>query len=177
MPLSNEKHEANEDERVSASPLVFSVCQILPVEVATPLRPFPSGAIVEGRTALNGFCPQPDSIARLHLTLTILTPCDQIFEPGISAGAVEVRPRPGLAEALPQVDWAAGRQYLLQPIGGKLQYLRRGKRDARLPHEPFQRVAVVLDEVALTVQEVSRATRRRPTAAAPGGQDWFALTE
>lgn len=79
----------------------------------------------------------------------------QVFEPGISGGPVESRPRPGLAEALPRVDWAAGRQYLLQPTGGKLRYLRQGKQDKRLPNEPFQRAVVVLDEVALTVSEVS----------------------
>jgi hypothetical protein len=50
--------------------------------------------------------------------------------------------------------WATGRQYLLHPVGGLLTHFRRGKREKRSTHVPFQEASLLLEAVTVTVSEV-----------------------
>ncbi|GBG70050.1 hypothetical protein CBR_g4878 [Chara braunii] len=74
-----------------------------------------------------------------------LTPREwsEIFEPGIRKLRAEVG----------STQWDAGRQYLLQPLGGTMTYVRHGKQEKREPGDPFHRVALTVEEVSLTPSE------------------------
>ncbi|PTQ34792.1 hypothetical protein MARPO_0076s0036 [Marchantia polymorpha] len=75
-----------------------------------------------------------------------LTPKEwsEIFEAGISS---DVPPDAKSSK------WASGRRFLLHPVDGIMRYHRRGKRENREPHIPFQKASLVLDEVSATVSE------------------------
>ncbi|XP_024384462.1 uncharacterized protein [Physcomitrium patens] len=69
---------------------------------------------------------------------------EEVFMEGIKNDASPDKPLP---------KWAAGRQYLLHPVGGLMTYNRRGKRETRKPDVPFQEAKLVLEPVSLTVSE------------------------
>ncbi|XP_059076567.1 uncharacterized protein LOC131042467 isoform X2 [Cryptomeria japonica] len=50
-------------------------------------------------------------------------------------------------------QWAVGRQYLLCPVNGTLQYYRFGKQEKRDPSVPSQKMSLILNDVSLTVSE------------------------
>eukprot|EP00897_Mesotaenium_endlicherianum_P008373 jgi/Mesen1/7564/ME000392S06833 len=59
---------------------------------------------------------------------------------------------PGVGEDV-EAEEGQQRQYLLQPIGGRMRYFRQGKHDKREPDVPYQTAWLVLNEVALTISE------------------------
>jgi vacuolar protein sorting-associated protein 13A/C len=69
----------------------------------------------------------------------------EIFEEGIAQDAFK--------NMVPS-KWATGRQYLLHPVGGLLTHFRRGKREKRSTHVPFQEASLLLEAVTVTVSEV-----------------------
>ncbi|KAL3679175.1 hypothetical protein R1sor_022131 [Riccia sorocarpa] len=75
-----------------------------------------------------------------------LTPSEwsEIFEAGIS---VDVPADGGSSK------WASGRRFLLHPVDGSMRYHRRGKRESREPHSPFQKASLRLDQVLAAVSE------------------------
>jgi vacuolar protein sorting-associated protein 13A/C len=68
----------------------------------------------------------------------------EIFEEGIAQDA-----RTNMVPS----KWATGRQYLLHPVGGLLTHFRRGKREKRSTHVPFQEASLLLEAVTVTVSE------------------------
>ncbi|KAL2613699.1 hypothetical protein R1flu_025391 [Riccia fluitans] len=75
-----------------------------------------------------------------------LTPTEwsEIFEAGISSDV------PADVESS---RWASDRKFLLHPVDGSMRYHRRGKRESREPHIPFQKASLRLDQVSATVSE------------------------
>ncbi|CAM6102066.1 unnamed protein product [Calypogeia fissa] len=75
-----------------------------------------------------------------------LTPTEwsEIFEAGVSTDE---------AANVSSANWAIGRKYLLHPVEGSLRYHRRGKRENREPHVPFQNVSLRLDQLSVTISE------------------------
>ncbi|KAH9312824.1 hypothetical protein KI387_027859, partial [Taxus chinensis] len=49
--------------------------------------------------------------------------------------------------------WAVGRQYLLCPVNGTLQYYRCGKQEKRDPNIPSQKMSLILNDVCMNVSE------------------------
>lgn len=72
----------------------------------------------------------------------------QIFEAGVSTD---------LPVNETSTNWAVDRKYLLHPVEGILRYHRRGKRENREPHVPFQKLSIRLDQLSVTVSEVMKS--------------------
>jgi len=70
---------------------------------------------------------------------------DHLFKPGISAGGTTG----GEAERAPEA-------YILQPVGGRLTYLRRGPNVRREESQAVQEADVNLDTVSLQITSTSR---------------------
>ncbi|KAL9249938.1 Intermembrane lipid transfer protein VPS13-like protein [Drosera capensis] len=68
----------------------------------------------------------------------------EIFEEGINEPGAEDKREP---------IWALDRTYLVSPINGTLKYHRLGSQERNDPDNPFEKAAVVLDDVSLTITE------------------------
>lgn len=80
---------------------------------------------------------------RIEKSWDDLTPSEwsEMFEPGIKGeeGSPDKENQP--------------EHYLLHPVGGAMRYLRQGKNDKREPDVPYQKGALLLREVALSLSE------------------------